>query len=280
MQVLVNGQPVGDVVEFHGAATAADYQTFTFTFDNPAAVDSLSFAFINDARTDGGDRNLYIKDITVNGEHLVAADAVNTSHPGTWNLYHNRSIDYDMSDRQALFFGAPTDNDVLDGGAGNDTITAGAGNDTVRGGEGRDLVNAGSGNDVIDGGADIDKLYGDDGNDVIAGGEGNDYLFGLNGADVLTGGAGNDYLHGGNGSDTFIFGPGFGRDIVGQFHDGAGTEDVIRFEGGVGRRLQRASHGPGRHQRRHHAGDRRHHRNPEGEPGVVRGGRFCVLVSP
>jgi Ca2+-binding RTX toxin-like protein len=233
MQVLVNGQPVGDVVEFHGAATAADYQTFAFTFDNPAVVNSLSFAFINDARTDGGDRNLYIKDITVNGEHLVAADAVNTSHPGTWNLYHNRAIDYDMSDRQALFVGAPTDNDVLEGGAGNDTITAGAGNDTVRGGEGRDLVNAGSGNDVIDGGADIDKLYGDDGTDAIAGGEGNDYLFGLNGADVLTGGAGNDYLHGGNGSDTFIFGPGLGRDIVGQFHDGFGTEDIISFEGGV-----------------------------------------------
>ena len=170
MQVLVNGQPVGDVVEFHVAATAADYQTFSFTFDNPAAVDSLSFAFINDTRTEGGDRNLYIKDITVNGEHLTAADAVNTSHPGTWNLDHNRSIDYDMSDRQALFFGAPTDNDRLEGGAGNDTITAGAGNDTVLGGVGRDLVTGGSGNDVIDGGADIDKLYGDDGNDVLAGG--------------------------------------------------------------------------------------------------------------
>jgi Ca2+-binding RTX toxin-like protein len=233
MQVLVNGEPVGDVVEFQGAATAADYQTFSFSFDNPAVVDSLSFAFINDVRTTGGDRNLYIKDITVNGEHLTAADAVNTSHPGTWNLYHNRSIDYDMSERQALFFGAPTDNDVIEGGAGNDTITAGAGSDTVHGGAGRDLVNAGSGNDVIDGGTDIDKLYGDDGNDMMAGGEGNDYLFGLNGADVLTGGAGNDYLHGGNGSDTFIFATGFGRDIVGQFHDGFGTEDIIRFEAGL-----------------------------------------------
>ena len=63
--------------------------------------------------------------------------------------------------------------------------------------------------------------------------EGNDYLFGLNGADVLTGGAGNDYLHGGNGSDTFVFEAGFGRDIVGQFHDGYGTEDIIRFEQGI-----------------------------------------------
>jgi Ca2+-binding RTX toxin-like protein len=233
MQLLVNGEPVGAAVEFRGAATAADYQTFSFTFDNPPVIESLSFAFVNDARTEGGDRNLYIKDITVNSEHLNAADGVNTSSPGTWNLYHNRAIDYDMSERQALFFGAPTDNDVIDGGAGNDTIAAGAGNDTVAGGSGRDLITGGSGNDRLDGGVDIDKLYGDDGNDVITGGDGNDYLFGGNGADVLTGGAGNDYLHGGNGSDTFVFAPGFGRDIIGQFHDGFGTEDVIRFEQGA-----------------------------------------------
>lgn len=231
MQLLVNGQPVGDAVEFRDAAGATDRQTFSFTFDNPQAIESLQFAFLNDTRTAGGDRNLYIKDITVNGEHLSAADAVNTSHPGTWNLYHNRSIDYDMSDRQELFFGAPTDDDVLDGDAGNDTIAAGAGADVVRGGAGRDFVTGGSGADLIDGGTDVDKLYGNDGHDVITGNDGNDYLFGQNGADVLDGGAGNDYLHGGNGSDTFVFGAGFGRDLVGQFHDGYGTEDVIRFEG-------------------------------------------------
>lgn len=233
MQLLVNDLPVGEAVEFHAAANAAGYQTFSFTFDNPATIESLKFAFINDARTDGGDRNLYIKDITVNGEHLNAADAVNTSAPGTWNLYHNRSIDYDMRERQDLFFGAPTDNDTIDGGAGNDTIAAGAGDDTVQGGAGRDLINGGSGADHIDGGADIDKIYGDDGNDTLGGGDGNDYLFGLNGADVLRGGAGNDYLHGGNGADTFVFAADFGRDIIGQFHDGFGTEDVIRFEQGV-----------------------------------------------
>jgi hypothetical protein len=229
MQLLVNDQPVGDVVEFHGASTPADYQTFSFTFDNPATIASLRFAFINDTRTEGGDRNLYIRDITVNGEHLNAADAVNTSAPGTWNLYHNRSIDYDMTERQALFFGAPTDNDLIDAGAGNDTVTAGAGNDVVAGGAGRDLLNGNSGDDRLDGGADIDKIYGDDGNDVLTGGDGNDYLFGLNGSDVLAGGTGSDYLHGGNGSDTFVFVPDFGRDMVGQFHDGFGTEDTIQF---------------------------------------------------
>jgi Ca2+-binding RTX toxin-like protein len=226
MQVLVNDQPVVGTVEFHAAADPADYQTFTFTFGNPAAIQSLKFAFINDA----AGRDLYIRDTAVNGKHLKIEDAVNTSGPGTWNLFHNRAIEYDMRDRQELFFGASTDNDIIDGGAGNDTITAGAGDDTVQGGAERDFITGGSGSDHLDGGADIDKLYGDDGNDVLVGGDGNDYLFGLNGNDMLIGGAGNDYLHGGNGSDTFVFAPtAFEHDIIGQFHDGFGTEDVIQL---------------------------------------------------
>lgn len=233
MQLLVNDQPVGDVVEFRAASSPSEYQTVSFTFDNPLDVSSLRLAFVNDGRTNDGDRNLYIKDIVVNGEHLSVADSTNTSSPGTWNLYHNASIDYDMSQRQSLFFGSQTDNDILDGGSGNDSISGGAGDDTIFGGAGNDVVYGGSGNDWIDGGADRDKLYGDDGNDVIHGGEGNDYLFGLNGDDVLIGGPGNDYLHGGNGNDTYVFEPGFGADIIGQFHDGGGTEDVIQFDNAV-----------------------------------------------
>lgn len=48
-------------------------------------------------------------------------------------------------------------------------------------------------------------IYGDGGNDTLNGGEGND---------VLDGGVGNDYLYGGNGNDTYIFGIGYGSDIV------------------------------------------------------------------
>jgi len=212
MQLLLNGQQVGDTVEFHGAANPSEYQTVSFTFTNPSKVTSLDFAFINDAVTSGGDRNLYIKDITVNGDHLTATDAVNPSSPGTWNLYQNKAIHYDMTGHQDLFFGSSTDNDTLDGGAGND------------------LIRGGAGNDVISGGPGIDKLYGESGNDIVSGGDGNNYLFGDNGNDTLIGGTGNDYLHGGNGSDNFVFKPNFGKDIIGQFHDGYGTEDTIQFD--------------------------------------------------
>ena len=118
MQLLVNGQPVGDVVEFRGASTPADYQTFTFTFDNPATVEKPGFR-LHQRYPHRGRRPqpLY------QGHHRQRRASERSRRrqyrpPGTWNLYHNRSIDYDMHDRQALFFGAPTDNDVIDGGRG------------------------------------------------------------------------------------------------------------------------------------------------------------------
>jgi Ca2+-binding RTX toxin-like protein len=298
MQLLVNGEPVGGVVEFRTATQPAEYQSYSFTFANPTAVTTLDFFFLNDVRNAGGDRNLYIKDITVNGVHLTPGDATNPSSPGTWNLYHDTAIHYDVSGRQQLFFGSATDNDRLDGGAGNDVILGGAGRDVLHGGAGNDLLDGrlaspggdllygddgddtliggggdfgdtleggagqdrlyggqaadamyggsgddylwgaagkdlmygGSGHDRLEGGADADKLYGDDGNDVLRGGVGNDYLFGLNGADTLFGDVGNDYLHGGAGNDTYVFGATFGKDMIGQFHDGGGTEDVIQFD--------------------------------------------------
>ncbi|MEH2511494.1 hypothetical protein V1291_002848 [Nitrobacteraceae bacterium AZCC 1564] len=251
MQVLVNGEQVGATVEFHPASTSSEYQTYSFTFPNPEKVTSLDFAFINDAVTSGGDRNLYIKDIAVNGEHLTAADADNPSSPGTWNLYQNKAIHYDTGGRQDLFFGSATDDDTLDGGpgqnvihggAGNDVITGGTGNeqlygddgnDHLIGGGGKDFIYGGAGQDKLEGGPQTAKMYAGDGNDQLYGGSANDYLFGENGNDLLSGGAGNDYLHGGNGSDTFVFAQNFGHDIIGQFHDGFGTEDVIQFDRSV-----------------------------------------------
>jgi Ca2+-binding RTX toxin-like protein len=226
MQLLINGQQVGSTVEFHNATDASGFQTFTFTFPNPSSISSLDLAFINDVTSTNGDRNLYIKDITVNGEHLSVSDAINTSSPGTWNLYHNRSIHYDMTGHQDLFFGSSTDNDHLDGGAGADLINGGAGTDVITGGAANDTINGGAGADVIHGGTNddtlnsgagiataTDQVYGDDGNDIIKagsgdtgalldGGAGRDQLYGSWVANVMNGGDGNDYLSGGGGLDV------------------------------------------------------------------------------
>ena len=72
---------------------------------------------------------------------------------------------------------------VVDGGAGNDTITGGLGNDFLSGGDDNDKMLGGGGDD---------QLFGDNGKDVLDGGTGNDSLTGGAGNDVLTGGTGDD----------------------------------------------------------------------------------------
>jgi Ca2+-binding RTX toxin-like protein len=67
---------------------------------------------------------------------------------------------------------------VIDGGAGNDTITGGQGADTLIGGTGNDIVNGGQGNDVADLGEGNDTFIWNpgDGSDVVEGGMGTDTL--------------------------------------------------------------------------------------------------------
>jgi Ca2+-binding RTX toxin-like protein len=78
----------------------------------------------------------------------------------------------------------------------DDLINAGAGNDTVYSGDGVDRVHGDAGNDVIYAGA---------GNDFVFGDIGNDQLFGEDGNDVMSGGLGENWLSGGNGVDTAVF---------------------------------------------------------------------------
>lgn len=70
------------------------------------------------------------------------------------------------------------DRDIVDGGAGIDTITTG---------DEQDQIFGGTGEDTIDAGIDDDTIFGEDGNDRIVGGEGND---------TISGGAGDDTIYG------------------------------------------------------------------------------------
>jgi CubicO group peptidase (beta-lactamase class C family) len=99
-------------------------------------------------------------------------------------------------------FGGRQD-DVLNGGAGNDHLFGDRGNDRLVGGSGDDYLSGGAGDDRLKGSAGKDQLFGDSGNDYLDGGAGFDILRGGNGNDTLIDHDGGDRLTGGGGKDIF-----------------------------------------------------------------------------
>lgn len=124
--------------------------------------------------------------------------------------------------------------DVIDAGAGDDTVYGGGGNDSIAGGDGQDLLDGGSGADTLDGGAGNDTLSGGDGNDSLLGGDGNDTLSGDVGNDILAGGGGNDQLMGGDGEDTLTGGEGADTLFGGMGNDRLVASEGDYVDGGTG----------------------------------------------
>jgi VCBS repeat-containing protein len=139
--------------------------------------------------------------------------------------------------------------DVVYGGAGNDTMWTGGGNDSLYGGAGNDSLNGEAGTDTVfysdatsgvtvslattaaqntvgagtDTISNVENLYGsgfadtltgNTGDNTIWGGAGNDTINGGAGNDTLYGDAGNDTLNGGVGADLFFVQAGLGNDTV------------------------------------------------------------------
>jgi len=124
---------------------------------------------------------------------------------------------------------------VVDGGAGADTLTGSGGfGNTLQGGEGEDrlavtggdrsLLQGGGGNDRLASGTGGDTLEGGAGDDLLNGGAGHDVLAGGEGADTLLGGLGNDTLRGGLGDDFYLV------DSIGDFVSefGGGGADTVQ----------------------------------------------------
>ncbi|MBI1314193.1 S8 family serine peptidase [bacterium] len=95
--------------------------------------------------------------------------------------------------------------DIINCGAGNDSVFADAGDDTIHGNDGDDSLLGNSGDDLMFGDAGADMLFGGAGKDRLDGGADDDMVFGQGGAgDTVTGGAGNDTLDGGSGGDFLL----------------------------------------------------------------------------
>jgi Ca2+-binding RTX toxin-like protein len=163
------------------------------------------------------------------GDDTIAAGPINQTAIIVFGGDGNDSI----VGTQSTIFGAGGGS-VLKGDGGNDTIIAatsgfnqmldgGAGNDSILGGSSFDIIFSGGGNDTIvagDGGDQISAAFqfgnasmsGDGGNDIITGGFGNDTILGGAEFDTLDAGDGNNSISGGADSDRIS--AGFGNDTI------------------------------------------------------------------
>jgi hypothetical protein len=87
---------------------------------------------------------------------------------------------------------------IVDGGAGDDTLTGGFGADTLSGGPGADVLAGGAGDDLLSGGAGNDTVLGQGGADAVLLGGDDDVA-------VWNPGDGNDVVQGDAGYDSVLF---------------------------------------------------------------------------
>lgn len=96
------------------------------------------------------------------------------------------------------------------GSAGNDTLKAVLKDSIMHAFDGDDMILGSEGNDII---------YGNSGSDEIVAGNGTDYVYGGAGNDVIDAKEGNDFIYGDVGADTYVFGRGYGIDIINDNSD-------------------------------------------------------------
>ncbi|WAP70325.1 S8 family serine peptidase [Jiella pelagia] len=171
----------------------------------------------NDTLVGGQDQDV-LEGGAGNDTFLADADGANDRYDG--------GADIDTMDFSAMT-AALTVNLVVQAATstqiGSDILTT---MERILGGNGNDAI-LGDANTVFlsgNGGADI--LTGGTGNNSLFGGLGNDILRGMGGNDYLNGAIGDDRLEGGTGNDIFVFGNGFGRDIVTDFDEFSAAEKI------------------------------------------------------
>ena len=119
---------------------------------------------------------------------------------------------------------------VIDLGAGDDSLEAGLGSDNISGGAGFDTIQGGGGDDSLFGQGGADSLLGGEGADWLDGGDGFDQMIGGGGNDRMYGGATADRVYGGDGDDWISGGSNLGTSVDGLW--GEAGNDTIFGDGG------------------------------------------------
>ena len=161
--------------------------------------------------------------IDKDGINLVEADNVESvsflgeslSHDNNYTISDSGLIDHrpimkwlDNGDKE---FGTHVEGSAGSEGLSGRVVFGREGDDWINGSSKGDMLHAGSGDDSIQGWAGADRLFGAEGDDSINGGRGNDQLIG------------------GIGNDTFIMDALSGSDVIADFNNDIGYQDILQF---------------------------------------------------
>ncbi|WP_280513962.1 calcium-binding protein [Ruminiclostridium herbifermentans] len=221
---ILNGGLGNDTYIFgigSGVDTIIDYDTNIGNIDTiklGEGIDENNLKYRRDFNNnleiyiDGTSDKLIVSNYYLNDSYKIETILFSDGHTISSSKFDNLPIIGDENDN---IIKAADKSDYIYGMGGNDKIYAYDGNDYIEGG---------AGNDTIEGGAGNDAIYGQEGNDTIYGNEGND---------LINGGLGDDILYGGLGNDTYIFGRGYGHDVISDTDETEGNEDTVVLTGGI-----------------------------------------------
>jgi Ca2+-binding RTX toxin-like protein len=240
-----------DIVRFgrgDGQDTVEHYDSWNGLPDTEAATTTDSIEFDSDvlpsevmARRNGGNLVLTIAGTSDslnvvqqfrndNYAHEFGLDEVRFADGTVWTRAMLAEMVLVGTSSNETLAGFNDRNDVITGGAGNDSMSGKAGNDYLRGDEGVDTMNGDAGNDLLQGGAGGDVMTDTSGTALLDGGADNDSLTGGAGSELLIGGAGSDSINTGAGSDIIAFNRGDGTDTVAV---STAKDNTISLGGGI-----------------------------------------------
>ncbi len=213
MEVWIGGQRMQSL-----SVTSKDWTEYTISVPAGTTATQVDVAFVNDAyRPDlEQDRNLYLNRIIVNGESISATGVGSVLDFGSGAAAFdgvNTTISYGSLNSHGALRVSLLGNDLLDGGAGADTMLGGFGNDVYLVDDARDTVieAADAGHDIVR--ASVSHVLSAHVEDLELTGAaaidatGNalrNTLRGNAAANHLDGGAGADMMVGGSGDDIYV----------------------------------------------------------------------------
>ena len=200
---------LGDGVDFISNYDNTEGRRDILSFDESI---SSSESFVTQQGNDltlviGNDDRITVENFFQEGDSHYALNAITFSDGSEWDFDEIKSRIQSATPFDDVLQ-TDAEGGIIDGLAGDDTLSGQAGDDQLLGGAGNDILEGHGGIDILNGGEGRDELYGGEGDDVLSGGQGVDYLYGGQGRNTYhyALGDGNDEIRGeaGNATDSLV----------------------------------------------------------------------------